>query len=521
MNGHAASKVSLSHEEGMGLLDEKTLSDVESESGRADLEVRFAIPRWSTVARGVVGYARAVPWRVTVIRGLIFLLPSFVQSRFTRERGRTDKLFPTSHLDGMRGLAALFVFFCHYFYQAFIIAEGWGSSEKNYHILKMPFFRLFYQGPPAVCLFFVISGYALSMKPIKLARAGNMEEFSVTTTSLIFRRFIRLYMPTAISTFCIMLLLQFGVYEWTRDFAIDRAFHKNVMEPHPKPLDTFSEQFYDWVWSMFSFVHVFGWERFGGSTSYDVHLWTIPVEFRCSMYLFITLIGLARVRSGLRLLFLSGIIAFTYRNNRWELLLFYFGMMLAEYDQIMGNNTPVQQPSVLPANGAAPPQGSRLKGFLWAMLSILAIYFMCQPDINYEITPGWVWLCSFIPKWWEEEGYRFWQSIGAVIFVLCVGHSPRWKSFFNLAPIQYLGKISYALYLMHGPVMHTVGYMIERRVYAITGLEGWWYNAGFVLGSFGCIPAVIWAADVFWRLFDIPTVRFAKWFETKCLVKQE
>lgn len=255
------------------------------------------------------------------------------------------------------------------------------------------------------------------------------------------------------------------------------------------------------------------------AVAYDVHLWTIPVEFRCSMYLFVTLIGLARVRTRLRFLFLWVIIAFTYRNNRWELLLFYFGMMLAEYDQIMGNNTPVGG-SVLPANEAQPIR-NRFKGFCWAMLSILSIYFMCQPDINYEITPGWVWLCSFIPKWWDAEGYRFWQSIGAVIFVLCVGHSPRWKSFFNLAPIQYLGKISYALYLMHGPVMHTVGYVIERRAYAITGVEGWWYNAGFVLGSMGCIPAVIWAADVFWRLFDIPTVRFAKWVETKCSIKQQ
>lgn len=238
------------------------------------------------------------------------------------------------------------------------------------------------------------------------------------------------------------------------------------------------------------------------------------------MYLFVTLIGLARVRTGLRFLFLWGIIAFTYRNNRWELLLFYFGMMLAEYDLILGNHNNNQPPAALPLN-EAPPQKSRFKGFLWAMLSILALYLMCQPDINYDVTPGWVWLCSFIPKWWEEEGYRFWQSIGSVLFVLAVSHSPRWKSFFNTAPIQYFGKISYALYLMHGPVMHTVGYTIERFVYSRTGIEGYWYNTGFVIGSFGCIPAVIWAADVFWRLFDIPTVRFAKWFETKCAIKQQ
>jgi peptidoglycan/LPS O-acetylase OafA/YrhL len=237
------------------------------------------------------------------------------------------------------------------------------------------------------------------------------------------------------------------------------------------------------------------------------------------MYLFLTLIGTARLRTRLRFLVLAIVMAFTYRNSRWELLLFFCGMGLAELDLIRGAHTPVPVLPLSEASGKSPLK-KQLQRIGWNLLSVLALYLMCQPDINFEVTPGWVWLSSLIPSWWAEEGYRYWQSAGSALFVLCVGHSPAWQRFFNTAVVQYLGKISYAIYLMHGPVMHSAGYLIERWAWSITGVEGYWYNAGFMLGSLGCIPAVIWAADIFWRLVDMPTVKFAKWVETKCLIKQ-
>lgn len=51
MNGFAASKWTLSHEEKLLLIDEKSLSDVESESGKADLEQRFPTQQWLATAK--------------------------------------------------------------------------------------------------------------------------------------------------------------------------------------------------------------------------------------------------------------------------------------------------------------------------------------------------------------------------------------------------------------------------------------------------------------------------------------
>lgn len=249
-----------------------------------------------------------------------------------------------------------------------------------------------------------------------------------------------------------------------------------------------------------------------------MHLWTIPVEFRCSLYLFLTILGTARLQTRWRFLVVAGVSWITYRNCRWELVLFFCGMVLAELDLIRGAHTPTP---VLPVEEKTPATTSlgRVTPWLWVLVSIGALYLMGQPDGRGEITPGWVYLTSLIPEWWTEEKYRFWQSIGAVFFVLSVGHCPGWQHFFNTAFVQYFGKISYAIYLMHGPAMHTMGYHFEKWAYSMTGVEGYWYNTGFVLGAMFCIPTVVWWADVFWRAVDIPTVKFAKWIEGKLIVK--
>lgn len=561
---HAISTGSVIYEENISLLDEKSLSDIDSDAGRADLDSRFpSAKEWLGFGHRVVTGLPTVPQklpsrsacRALAIRASLFLLPSFVSSRLSHEyrpRGG-ERLSPTAYLDGMRGLAAFIVFFCHYFYTSLRIAEGWGSNDSNYELFKLPFLRLVYAGPPMVAVFFIISGYALSLKPIKLARTQKWTDFATTMSSFVFRRAIRLFLPTAISTLFIVFLLRIGAYEWNREFSQDSTYHNNVQEIAPPRLETLSEQLWDWSEHMFYFIHVWGWEKYGGSTSYDVHLWTIPVEFRASMMLFLTMLGLSRLRAAIRLMILAMLMTFTYKSDRWEMTLFYFGMLYAELDVIRGahtnpatcaalashtsspllptteqfpsSNKPMdfvgtghhQQQEGKGTNSSASSASSRLSRLAWGALSIFALYLLSQPDAQGENTPGWRYLASLIPEWVEDK-YRYWQCFGAALFVFCVARMPTWQRFFNTAPIQYLGKLSYAIYLMHGPVLHTVGYGIERWAWSITGVEGNNYYMGFWLAAVFVVPCVVWAADVFWRAVDAPVVRFAKWFENKCLL---
>lgn len=101
MNNHADSAHTLSFEESITLLDEKSPSDIESDAGRADLASRFP----PSLAR------RA---RALLLRTTLFLLPSFLHPSPSNHRPPT--LSPTAYLDGVRGIAALVVFICHYTY---------------------------------------------------------------------------------------------------------------------------------------------------------------------------------------------------------------------------------------------------------------------------------------------------------------------------------------------------------------------------------------------------------------------
>lgn len=87
--------------------------------------------------------------------------------------------------------------------------------------------------------------------------------------------------------------------------------------------------------------------------------------------------------------------------------------------------------------------------------------------------------------------------------------------------MQYFGKISYAIYLVHGPVLHVVGYRVERWAWGITGVETQQqYVTGFVLGAVFVVPIVVWVADLFWRGVDARTVVFARWVEGRCNVRE-
>jgi peptidoglycan/LPS O-acetylase OafA/YrhL len=506
---------SRSGEEAISLLVEKTLSDLENDSNGQTDRLFPSSPNISSFKLWIRS-ARPSYIRSALYSFSIALIPSFVSARWRKDRSRQDKLFPTAYLDGMRGLAALFVFFCHYTYTCFVITlgYGYGGPGENRNILQLPIIRLLYSGPPMVCVFFVISGYALSLKPLKQMRSKAWEGLYTTISSSVFRRGLRLFIPTLSSCFMVFVMLRLGFYEPTRSMTEDKSLHRNIHEPHPHRAETFDIQLHDWIHQMNNFICVFDWTQFAGSTGYDVHLWTIPVEYRASLMLFLALIGLSRLQSWIRLSLLIAIMTFVFKKDRWELLLFYSGMFIAELDLIIQSFKPSEQSSF----SKVPSSRRTASTIIWITLAIVSLYLMSQPDDHSAETPGWIWLSSIIPEWFSEK-YRYWQTLGSITFVLAVNRLPLLQKPFNTPFVQYFGKISYALYLMHGPVMHVVGYLIQKLAWRITGHESQSsYIFGFLLGAVFNIPLVIWASDVFWRFIDAPSVRFSRWLETKLIV---
>ncbi|KAL2167608.1 hypothetical protein VTG60DRAFT_1044 [Thermothelomyces hinnuleus] len=190
------------------------------------------------------------------------------------------------------------------------------------------------------------------------------------------------------------------------------------------------------------------------------------------MVLFLTLFGTARLRRGWRFVVIGASVAFAYFSQRWELVFFYAGMVLAEMDVARsahgGSGAAAAASCLVSASTSRSSSPAHLstrrctpRRAMWAVVSIVGLFLMSQPDERGADTPGWVFLTSLIPEWWTDE-HRYWQSAGSVLFVLAVGRSRGWQRFFTSPVPQYFGRISYTFYLMHGPVMHTAGYSIEK-----------------------------------------------------------
>lgn len=216
-----------------------------------------------TIGLVLVAVYRNISWQATIRNTLHFLKPSFLQGPEARAKIRPAKLHPTSYLDGMRGTAAFSVFIFHLLYSPYMTERGWGANNKHYDFWRLPIIRLPYQGSIGVAIFFVISGYALSYRPIKLVRSGKMLDGYQSLTSTLLRRWARLFLPTAASTFMIMLLLRVGAYESLRKDLKDKVYWRNFVESHPARAGKFTKQLWHWIQQQWLICDV-TWKGAGG-----------------------------------------------------------------------------------------------------------------------------------------------------------------------------------------------------------------------------------------------------------------
>lgn len=207
---------------------------------------------------------------------LHFLLPSFLH--FTSSNSTDEKtsrpIHATAWLDGMRGVAALLVYIYHLSYSIHDVDTAWTYDGKQ-GFLRLPLIRFFYNGHFMVAIFFVLSGYALSYKPVKQIRKQETQPLLEGLASSVFRRWMRLFLPCFVSTLMIVALLRLGAYDWTRGIAYDQArltFHR---ERHAERYETLGKQMWAWTTAFFAFANPFT----ARDMPMDPHLWTISIEY--------------------------------------------------------------------------------------------------------------------------------------------------------------------------------------------------------------------------------------------------
>lgn len=463
-----------------------------------------------------------------ILRSLLLAtVPSFYIVGYHSDITATN-VPPTAWLDGMRGYAAFAVFlrhfeFCHHRRGLW----SWGTINDvkfpyaNRSFFQLPIVRLLYHGEGMVCLFFVISGYVLSYKSLILMRQHEHDKLFRHLSSSVFKRPFRLYLPCLASTATIFACLRLGVYDKVNTlFENEEQFRKLFLgfarEFQPHIFTTFEEQLADYIsglTGLFSIITKDHWP----APKYDPHLWTISVEFRCSMILFLTQAGLAFATMRARITILAILTVLAFPCDVWELGLFWGGMLIAELGLIhksQQQNAPGCELIEVEVRKKHDSESS----LGWFIAFFVGLVLLSCPSQETEHAPLYSTLINWCP--WglrREEHFRFWCSIGAFIVVFVVDHEVVLQKPFSCGFGRYLGKISYALYVMHGLVNQTVGYLSVYWFWInVTGrTTNQQYENGVVLGGLLTSCVLVWVADLFWRHVDVPIVRFTQRLDRK------
>ncbi|CAK7237673.1 hypothetical protein SBRCBS47491_010074 [Sporothrix bragantina] len=507
-------------ENGNGLLDSGSASS-SGESQQAPLD-RYVDGHWVSDIEANSANAGNPPTKHTPgIWTKLVVRPAQAVWKVAYLPNSTAPLRPTAYLDGLRGFAAFLVYIHHNELWAHAAStEGdnaafenaWGFEHRR-HFATLPFVRNFFTGGHiAVAIFYVISGYVLCAKPLSLVMAGEHLKLLDSMASSFFRRWFRLYIPIFATTFIYVTSWHvFGNY-WVSN-----------SDQHA----TILEEYWNWYVELKNFTFLFKegtiWVTF------NTHLWSIPFEMRGSMMVFILMLVIYRVTTFYRHCIMLGLaFYFIYIVDAYYCCMFMVGVYLCYLD-------------LLAKRGELPNWIARKKAHKYKYIIpmyIVGLYLAGVPSQRNDLdllrkNPGWYYLsflkpqAVFDPKW-------FYLTAAAGLIVGCTQHLPPVKRFFEGAFCQYLGHISYSLYLVHGPVISSVG----DRVYAMTGwyrkvedhqkMLEWWINR-FYLPSSGPMglefsflaPQIIIApvtfilANLVTKYIDEPAVRFPAWMYKK------
>ena len=440
----------------------------------------------------------------------LFLLPSFVRKTPKSAPSSQDirRVFLTVYLDGLRGLFSFFVFVRHFL----LPWEPWldkGFAQTDIEaptkmdLWRLPVVRLVYAGP-SVPIFFIISGFVLAYKPLKLIRCGDLDTMGRGIISSIFRRPLRLFVPPLVTTFFVAVAV--GTGRWTSPYDAMPGWEPR----HPERLESVLAQLSDWTrFALADLTHSWSWRS--PQSEYDSHLWTIPIQFRASMIVFLTLMGLARANPLARGTILVALWLYSLLQDRWEMALFFAGVLLAErsLEKMVEDTRRQGDPlSVTFAEADAANSSPALwKRMLWRCMFLLGLYLSSFPRARHAgpVTPGFAWMSSLTDR------YIYWQTYGATLLVWAMSNDTALQRPFTWPLLKYMGLISFSLYLVHGPALHFFGYSIVAALQKAIG-----YQPGVALAFFLFTPIVIWIADVFWRAVDKPCALLVTRLELIC-----
>nr|WP_232239160.1 acyltransferase [Burkholderia oklahomensis] len=324
---------------------------------------------------------------------------------------------------------------------------------------------LAYSADAAVNIFFVMSGYVLTTKFFTTGEVSAVQSAAA-------KRYIRLVLPSFASVFLAWVLWrsgaiytshasEIGVAGWVSSLYVDRF--------------TFADVFTNGLVGAPLFAH----------TALNPALWTIQVELIGSIILFaiIALFGKRPIFLFLWFLFFANVLGFQSPNA-----LFYISFLA-------GAILNVAQPW-LARNQAA--------SIIAILLGLFGVAYNQQHTFDLlRAVP----LPSFKPLGpdFNENPDLLWRTAGSILLVAGVIGSRSFSRILGSRIPVFLGKISFSVYVIHVPLLMSVGLRAAAAAQS-TGLK---YGQSVAFAFVSYMVAVIGGAMLFERWADAPSIRLA------------
>lgn len=320
-----------------------------------------------------------------------------------------------TYIDGLKGIGALMVYFCHFvfafYYAAYSLLPESSHTVSGIEIVlgKTPL-NLLYSGNAAVCLFLVFSGFVLCLSYFSTRDRSRLK-------SSAWKRYFRLMPMILITNLLIFFLMYSGLYRNADVAVITKS------EAWFAGFNQFTPDFLQMLYE--SFVGCF----LQGSNDYNGVLWTIPYLFWGALVAYLT--------------------AFLVGENRLRYIA--YGVLV-----LVSLKTDIYFAGMFLGFAASDFFCTQKKGMeLWkkfwifpALAFAAGVYLLSYPSIGVNL-PGTIY--APLPAAYTVV-YHMAGAVGLLIGVLGI---PGLQRFFGAKAFRFLGDISYSLYLLHFPIVAT------------------------------------------------------------------
>lgn len=208
--------------------------------------------------------------------------------------------------------------------------------------------------------------------------------------------------------------------------------------------------------------------------AFDVPVWTLNIELAGSLIC----LALSFIGRRSRALLVAVIALFALRDAADQLFLFVIGFLLA---------------------GLYPRASSAVAQFL-ASLALIAGILLCRLTAFAPIQT----LRTLLRHQHAPDGFHFTNQLGAILIFIAVLNLPGAQRLLSQRLPQWLGRISFSLYLLHFPIMATLGCSLFIVAAPHIGIVA----ASLLAGAIG-LPVTLVVAALFERWVDRSAVQLS------------